>query len=86
MCTFDDKAKKSVGRTVTPSKIPGDSSRDLGEYTYTDTIVNSPLCGLFQFQNYDNFDWSRTNTRTPTDNTGPAGDKTSGNGDCFILN
>ena len=77
MCTFEPVAASSSKRSV---QIPGRSRNDLGAYTYPLRFTNNRLCGWRQFRAFDQFDWTLQQGKTPSQNTGPSGDKTTGNG------
>ena len=76
VCTFESGVQ--VPRRATGT-IPGDSTNDLGPVTHQ--VSNDGMCGLRQITGYDDFDWSRVNTRTSSSRTGPTADNTNGEGE-----
>jgi len=61
--------------------MPDNAPEDLGAITYPNSIENSDMCGWEQLtEGQDMFDWTRNSGRTPSQNTGPNGDKTTGQG------
>jgi len=75
VCTFENSPSR-----ISPSTIVTNSPDDLGSYVLPENIRNDPMCGWFQFDNADNFDWTRQRGSTPSSKTGPSGDKTTGRG------
>ena len=76
MCTFESNQRSSNRRAPRPPPIP----EDLGEVTYPPN-VNSNMCGWQQStEGQDMFDWIRHSGTTSSQNTGPRGDKTTGQG------
>ena len=86
VCGFEDKQFRVSTQRVSNSAIPGNSAGDLGAFVYPAAIKNNKMCGLFQSQKYDNFDWIRKSGSTPSFGTGPLRDKTHVNGNFCYAN
>jgi len=56
------------------------SSYDVGPYVFPSNIINDDMCGWNQLRQNDHFDWTRISGATPSTQTGPSRDATSGTG------
>ena len=82
VCTFENKSSR-----LEPIPNYGSiSNDDLGAYVLPARVRRDPLCGWYQFENADDFDWIRKKGASPETDTGPSGDKTTGSGTVKLIN